>query len=297
MSEVLKSLFSNDKADEIVSAINSIRFNNVNEYAKSVGISLLNTLENVAWTNSYGSANLTALREAVYATPDSSQLLPYGYSRCDYIEKYTGMATIMDKLINIKEYPNIYEKGIDITFGYNSEATGTSLAILGARFRSSSVADNSQSFAFYTNKTGLFMHLYGQELARIVQSGVTQGPNSIKFRPQSGGAVVTVNGESATITGSYSTTLSLPGLGISGNPCYYTDGSQSDNPSITGGVKVGNIKIYDGDVVIGNYVPCLRTIDNVLGFYDTVDKAFYTTRRLAYATPGNSACIYRAGEW
>lgn len=297
MSEVLKQLFSNDKADEVISAINSIGSggNDPNEYARTIGLRMLDALDKVIWQDSSGADEIQALREAVYATPEPSQALPYGYVRYDYIEKYTGTVRNTYPLIRIKEYPTIYEKGIDITFGYSSLA-GSTIALLGARNRSSSVSDNSRSFAFYTDKSGVFMHLYGSQTT-ITSSGVTASNNLIQYRPNGSGAVVTVNGVDVTVTGSYSSALSLLGLGVSANPVIYTDDSQATIASITGGARVGNIKIYDGDALIGNYVPCLRISDNVIGMYDTVDKAFYTAERLSYATPGNADCMWRAGEW
>lgn len=299
MSEVLKQLFSNDKADEVISAINSIGSggNDPNEYARTIGLRVLDALDKVIWQDSSGADEIQALREAVYATPEPSQALPYGYVRYDYIEKYRGTVRNTYPLIRIKEYPKIYEKGIDITFGYSSDA-GATLAILGARNRSSSVTNNTRSFAFYTNKSGVFMHIFGNSSdTTITSTGVTASNNLIQYRPNGSGAVVTVNGVAVPVTGSYDTELPLLGLGVSANPVTYIDDSQATNASITGGTRVGNIKIYDGDALIGNYVPCLRISDNVIGMYDTVDKAFYTAERLSYATPGNADCIWQGGEW
>lgn len=292
MAEVLKQLFSNDKADEIIYALSALSGVDATEYAKSIGICLLDVLEDAAWCSSNAEAKIAALREAIY-NPDQSHVLPPGYVKHDYVYKARGTVTTMAPLINIKQYPRIYEKGIDITFG--STATAVS-AVLGARLRSSQVTDNSQSFAFYQNGSVIFMHIFGSQSQSI--SGIVSGKNVMKYRPQSGGATFALNdGTPLNITGAYSVDLNLPGLSLSANPCYYTDQSQSDNPSVNSGTNIGNIKIYDGNTVIGNYVPCLRVADSLIGLYDTIEKVFYTANTPSFATVGNSDCIYALGDW
>lgn len=295
MPDTLKQLFSNDKADEIISAIESIGGVDAVSYVRSIGMCVLDALEYVTWNTSNAEAKLAVLREAIY-NPDPSHILPAGYAQHDYVYKYRGVVTNLDPLIKIKQYSKIYEKGIDIIFGYNSDVTSSGAAVLGARFRSSQVSDNSESFGFYQTGQKIWAHAYGATPQSI--SGINSGSNIIRYRPISGGATLTLNnGNPLTITGSYGRELSLPGLAISANPVYYTDQSQADNPSINAGTNVGNIKIYDGSTLIGNYIPCIRVADNVIGYYDVIENVFYTASDPSYATVGDSNCIYAIGDW
>ncbi len=293
MSDTLKQLFSNDKADEIISAIESIGGVNAIEYVKSVGLCVLDALEYVSWNASNAEEKLATLREAIYNPP--SDVLPAGYTKHDYIYKYRGTVSNFDPVIKIKQYPRIYEKGIDISFGFNSSITSGGGAILGSRLRSAQITNNAQSFAFYQNGSKAWMHLYGSD--RMI-NGVKSGKNIIKFRPASDGATITLNNETPLeVTGSYGSVLSFPGLTVSANPVYYTDQSQTDNPSVNSGTNIGEIKIYDGNTMIGHYIPCVRIADSVIGYFDVVEKVFYTSTNPSYATEGDSNCIYATGEW
>ena len=168
--------------------------------------------------------------------------------------------------------------------------------MLGSRLRSAQITNNAKSFAFYQNGSKVVMHLYGSE-SQV--SGVNAGANIVSFRPLSGGgATLALNdGTPIEITGSYSGELDLPGLAVFANPVYYTDHSQTDNPSINSGSYIGNIKIYDGSTIIGNYIPCIRVADNIIGYYDVIENVFYTAADPSYATVGDSNCIYAYGDW
>lgn len=42
------------------------------------------------------------------------------------------------------------------------------------------------------------------------------------------------------------------------------------------GMRIYICKLYDGNAMIGNFVPCVRKSDSKPGMYDTVSKTFYT---------------------
>lgn len=52
----------------------------------------------------------------------------------------------------------------------------------------------------------------------------------------------------------------------------------NNNGTITqyGKVQLYSLKIYDGDTLVRDYVPCYRISDGVAGLYDTVNEEFYT---------------------
>lgn len=40
--------------------------------------------------------------------------------------------------------------------------------------------------------------------------------------------------------------------------------------------KIYEFKLYDNDILVRNFIPCYRKIDNVAGMYDVVNGVFYT---------------------
>ena len=40
--------------------------------------------------------------------------------------------------------------------------------------------------------------------------------------------------------------------------------------------KIYEFKLYDNDILVRNFIPCYRKIDNVPGMYDVVNGVFYT---------------------
>ena len=67
MSEVLKQLFSNDKAQELVDAIKNINPNGHAEISDSVKRALLSCFQNVAWINQQGQSLYNSLYSALYS--------------------------------------------------------------------------------------------------------------------------------------------------------------------------------------------------------------------------------------
>ena len=51
-------------------------------------------------------------------------------------------------------------------------------------------------------------------------------------------------------------------------------------------IKMYNFKIWDNDVLIRNFIPCIRNSDNVAGMYDTVNQVFYTNAGTGTFTKG-----------
>lgn len=64
------------------------------------------------------------------------------------------------------------------------------------------------------------------------------------------------------------------------------------------GARIGIVNLYDLDEnLIGNYIPCVRQSDNVIGVYDTVSQTFHTAETIGRATIGNNLCVYEVGNW
>lgn len=54
------------------------------------------------------------------------------------------------------------------------------------------------------------------------------------------------------------------------------------------GLRIYNFKIYDGDVLIRDLVPCYRKSDDVIGMYDLVNGVFYTNKGTGTFIKGKS---------
>ena len=62
--------------------------------------------------------------------------------------------------------------------------------------------------------------------------------------------------------------------------------------------ELGHLEFFNySGTRVGDYFPVKRVSDNVVGMYDVVENVFYTTKTAAYATIGNSSCIYAVGNW
>ena len=53
-----------------------------------------------------------------------------------------------------------------------------------------------------------------------------------------------------------------------------------------GRIKIYTFKIYEGDTLVKDYVPCYRKADNVIGMYDTVTNTFLTNAGSGTFTKG-----------
>lgn len=67
-----------------------------------------------------------------------------------------------------------------------------------------------------------------------------------------------------------------------------TDGSPSLGAS-TGELRIYSAKFWVGGVLVGNFIPCKRKTDNVVGMYDMVTKQFYTSANSDTFTAGGDA--------
>ena len=56
-----------------------------------------------------------------------------------------------------------------------------------------------------------------------------------------------------------------------------TKGNDPDNEEFTFVGKMFYCKMFDGDVLVRNFVPCARTEDGKVGFYDLVENKFYSS--------------------
>ena len=81
----------------------------------------------------------------------------------------------------------------------------------------------------------------------------------------------------ATFTGSSGSTLYL-----------FVDNAKRFNV-FTNYLKIYSCKIYDGYILVRNFIPCYRNSDNVIGMYDLVNNVFYTNAGTGTFIKGNDS--------
>lgn len=57
------------------------------------------------------------------------------------------------------------------------------------------------------------------------------------------------------------------------------------------GCRIYYLKLYNGDTLVRDFIPCYRNSDNVAGFYDYVNKVFYTNQGTGSFIIGNAVTL------
>ena len=73
------------------------------------------------------------------------------------------------------------------------------------------------------------------------------------------------------------------------SPCNITVFALNQNGTVTqyGKMQLYSFKLYDGNYLVRNFVPCKRKSDNKPGLYDLQNNVFYTNQGTGEFTPGN----------
>ena len=240
--------------------------------------------------------------------------LPSGYTAYDYMELNQDKAfdvisryeltspylTSPDVNFQLKQYADISHVGYDVLFSKNK--WGTSSPILGYRETGTGIAANAHSNAVYTNGRGVALHALGGDQGSLQYNGYKKGVNKVSVRYTTNQATCKLNDNPV------STISTLSGSGSYGgrftpmfNPQYNISNGSWMRVNVNShiGARVGQIKLYlvNSDSVDGNYIPCVRDADSVMGYYDLVGGVFYTTNDPDYATINGDKCVYDCGKW
>ena len=54
--------------------------------------------------------------------------------------------------------------------------------------------------------------------------------------------------------------------------------NQKGTPTQYGSLQLFSFKLYDGDILLRDFIPCCRLVDNVVGLYDLVNDKFYSNK-------------------
>lgn len=262
----------------------------------------LSTREITAYTLSgelsEGTSTITVSYGGKTATFDvtvTHSLVPAGYMAYDYI-RYTGEnknnnASVSEQ-IRTQKFDNLNALVVDFDFIPYQAQTAAAVVIAGQK---SGQSGNNYLVAFYsrtdTKRVSCFSH--GTAL------GINDNPNvdvgkiaHINLNPGTASPSV-LSVDSLTDTQAWTNTNVInSALAFCGN-------AYSDNYStLINFAAIGILRIYDlSENLVGEYIPCIRTNDNVVGVYDTVAEEFHTTPTQAYATSGNENCVWAVGNW
>lgn len=242
--------------------------------------------------------------------------IPNTYTALDYLELDSNLAQEVsdryslnpggstqlpspDAHISFKNYDDVSQIGYDVLLGHNKWSLIQTAPILGYRERGTGIATNTHMNAIYLNKNnGITLSVLGREWGGVVAYAV-KGVNKVKVRFSGTAATCQLN-DLPTITVPRILDVSYPGAIVPmfvPNVNITTGEHMKINFKTHVGVRVGNVKLYQTNTMVGNYIPCMRKSDGALGYYDIVGDLFYTTNDVNYAKTTGDKCVYVGGKW
>ena len=213
--------------------------------------------------------------------------VPSGYTVYDYAEvlNYGGTAVSSDNWICTKTYSDLNAIGVE--FEYISNVSSTGDAILGGRTGSGS----TNSFAFYSSTEKMGFHIHGNDTGVTIPQTLNT-KHKVRYVPaNSSPSTIYFDGTSYSIPWSNSNVINT-------YITLFNNHSGTSNSAIKKDIKLSDIIVTDmsGDI-INHYFPVVRTADNVIGIYDSVEGNFYTCSTVNNATIGKTNCKYTVGNW
>lgn len=196
--------------------------------------------------------------------------LPSGYQQVEYIES-SGTQYIDTGII-----PNTNTK-IEAKVLITQHASADSYdSLFGTIERTTT---NVQTFDIQMSPTNYFYFSSGEW--GVDNISVASGINTEYNISFSVNGQITVNGNSYTLTSGWDNTNSLT---LSIFALHYFYDYFYSNYSY---MKLYSFAIYDGNILVRNFIPCYRISDNVIGLYDLVNGAFYTNAGTGTFTKGS----------
>ena len=233
--------------------------------------------------------------ETATFTPTVYESVPSTYQIYDFIKstKQSG-AVNTNYWILLKQFDDL--NALNFRFKLKPTNDSSTSTIFGARVDSlaNSVAvylnattDGSRQLVIVAEdwqSTGIFLPL--NEVATVVCENPSVSPSRVKVN----------NGEWVELPWASTVTekqvLNLAPM-LFNNPL-----NSSTSLKIFPNQELGHLEFFNySGTRVGDYFPVKRVSDNVVGMYDVVENVFYTTKTAAYATIGNSSCIYAVGNW
>ena len=221
-------------------------------------------------------------------------LAPSGYTEYDYVKyigatDYSDNATAYNMILKTNSYSNLNNLIFDF---YVSPSTSVSSAtnILGGQ--SATGADNQVSFYGRNDTQRVSVFSHGTAI------GIDSIPNMtlnsvchVRLEPGTS-SPSTLKADSLSQTGAWTTSKTI------NHAIGYCGVYGASKAAIKKFASVGILRLYDlSETLVGEYIPCVRDNDSVIGVWDTVTETFYTANTATYATVGNTNCVWAVGNW
>lgn len=218
--------------------------------------------------------------------------VPAEYTKYDYIQTKANSgqnSTPFAGCIHTASFAELSSLSCEFDFEpVSGHYTGA--CILGRR----TAAGSTTSYAFYAGDQVLGYHIHGNDSTPTLPA-VNNTKHHVKLTnsASSPSKIQIDDGTETDIVWSNTNVVANVGLTLLTNPS-----ASSGNFNLSYLLRIGEIKLYDlSGTMVGDYVPCLRIADNVIGLYDLVEKEFHTATTVSYATIGNSNQRYIVGNW
>ena len=226
--------------------------------------------------------------------------VPSGYTHYDYVycpTKTTGLPRAA--FILLDTYSNVDALSWDIKFlintGYDHSTT-----LLGSRAGDA----NTTSTTIYVGTTS--SHSVGQSnKLRMIARGNDQAfstnemlldqVNRLIFNnTASSPSSYTLNGVETTLEWGATQYIVSDPIGLFLN----VKSATTTGLVVNKDRQIGNLRLFNlSGTCVGDYVPVKRNSDNVIGMFDRVTQAFFTSATASYSTIGNPNCLYALGNW
>ena len=202
--------------------------------------------------------------------------LPSEYQEVEYIQNERGTKV---SYINTGVVPNA-NTGIDMV--YQALEYSNSQYILGTRESAINYAMNGSS-----SRTDWDIRFDGLTIYSNIERTADKWRSKIKMTNGNGTWEITNLdvGTSKTISISNKTVTATLPLGLF---CYNATNEANIKTYVHYGLRVYSCKLYDGETLIRDFVPCFRKSDDVVGMYDLVNNVFYTSASTGVFTKGNN---------
>ena len=188
-------------------------------------------------------------------------LLPLEYQQVEYLEN-SGTQRIDVGLVPTNS------TSIDITY-QSMQPTGASQYIAGSRVNAGAILEyiiNGSSSSTYWD-----VRLGGVTTTLTNISRMSEKIRSY-LQLNNGVGIWTLTRVTAGTT--YTKTISSAKVNATANLFLFAYNNIDANTHVN--LRIYTCKIYEKDVLVRNYVPCYRKVDNVAGLYDLVTNEFYT---------------------
>lgn len=208
------------------------------------------------------SSTVTVTANGIYNVEISVSILPVGYVEVEYIES-TGTQFIDTEITN----ENCDSYGVQTEYcwvGINNTSMCGNYASSGASF--------GQIFITTGHVSSVWSGVGNAERCRVsdVSAGIWCSDE------------YTIDCVNGTIERTYDSTV-LTGSGLdfstrSSQHCYLFACDTSGGAAQFSSIKVKTFKILKDNVVVRDFVPCIRSADNLVGMYDLVSQTFFLNR-------------------